>query len=74
MRACVRVCACTLHICENVLLWPPCVANVDIIFLPCGFFYFLSSFFPHLISVVAEWMSTILLHMVWPKCKFRMQV
>jgi len=27
-----------------VLLWPPCVADVDIIFLPCGFFY-LSSFF-----------------------------
>jgi len=28
--------------------------------------WFLSSFFPHLISAVAEWMSTILLHMVWP--------
>jgi len=25
-------------------LWPPCVADADIIFLPCGFFY-LSSFF-----------------------------
>jgi len=25
------------------LLWPPCVANADIIFLPCGFF--LLSFF-----------------------------
>jgi len=23
-------------------------------------------FFPHLISVVADWMFTILLHMVWP--------
>jgi len=23
-------------------------------------------FFPRLISAVAEWMSTILLHMVWP--------
>ena len=22
------------------LLWPPCVADVDIIFLPCGFFFF----------------------------------
>jgi len=21
-------------------LWPPCVADVDIIFLPCGFFFF----------------------------------
>ena len=26
------------------LLWPPCVADADIIFLPCGFFY-LSFFF-----------------------------
>jgi len=25
-------------------LWPPCVADADIIFLPCGFFYLLSSF------------------------------
>jgi len=37
-----------------------CVADAGIIFLPCGFFFFLSSFFPRLISVVAEWMSTIL--------------
>jgi len=21
-------------------LWPPCVADADIIFLPCGFFFF----------------------------------
>jgi len=27
------------------LLWPPCVADADIIFLPCGFFYLLLSFF-----------------------------
>jgi len=33
-----------------------------------------SVFFPHLISAVAGWMSTILLQMVWPLCKFRMQV
>jgi len=26
----------------------------------------LSSFFPHLISAVADWMSAILAHMVWP--------
>ena len=26
-------------------LWPPCVADADIIFLSCGFFYLLSSFF-----------------------------
>ena len=30
--------------------------------------------FSRLISAVADWMSTILLHMVWPVCKFRMQV
>jgi len=31
---------------ELALLWPPCVADADIIFLPCGFFYL---FFPRLI-------------------------
>ena len=31
-------------------------------------------FIPHLISVAADWMSTILPHMVWPWCEFRMQV
>jgi len=46
-----------------------------IIFLPCGFFFYLSFFFfPRLISTIADWMSTILPHMVWPQCKFRMQV
>jgi len=30
--------------------------------------FFLSSFFPHLISLAADWMSTILPHMVWPLC------
>ena len=29
-------------------------------------FFLLSCFFPRLISAVADWMSTILLHMVWP--------
>jgi len=33
--------------------------------LPCSFF-FLSFFFPRLTSAVGDWMSTILLHMVWP--------
>jgi len=28
--------------------------------------FLLSSFFPRLISAVADWMSTILAHMVWP--------
>jgi len=31
-------------------------------------------FFPRLISAVADWMSTILPHMVWLLCEFRMQV
>ena len=42
------------------LLWPPCIADADIIFSFRGFF-----FFSRIISVVAEWMPTILLHMVW---------
>jgi len=36
--------------------------------------WFVSSCFPCLVSVVADWMSTILAHMVWPECEFRMQV
>jgi len=28
--------------------------------------FLLSSFFPHLILAVADWMLTILPHMVWP--------
>jgi len=28
-------------------------------------FLLLSFFFPHLISAITEWMSAILLHMVW---------
>jgi len=51
-----------------IFLWPPCVADADIILSSCGFkfFFFVSSFLPRLITAVAEWMSTILLHMVWP--------
>jgi len=37
-----------------------------------SFFLFLS--FPRLISAVGDWMSTILPHMLWPLCEFRMQV
>jgi len=42
------------------LLWPPCVADADITFLPCGFFLSIFLFFPRLISGAAGWMSTIL--------------
>ena len=34
--------------------------------------FYLSFFIPRLISAAADWMSTILLHMVWPYCEFRM--
>ena len=49
------------------LLWPPYGIGQAIIFLPCGFFlsYFFF-FFPRLMSAAADWMSTILPHMVWP--------
>jgi len=37
------------------LLWPPCVADADIIFLPFGFFLLSSVFFcPRLISAAAD--------------------
>jgi len=53
-------------------LWPPCILDADIIFLS-RFFFFLSCF-SRLISSVADWMSTILPHMMWLYCEFRMQV
>ena len=54
-------------------LWLLYGIGQTIIFLPCGFFFCLS-FFPHLISAVADWISAILPHMVWPWCEFKMQV
>jgi len=56
-----------------VFLWPPRVADADVIFLPRGVFYLLS-FFHRLIWAVADWQYTILLHMMWFWCEFRMQV
>ena len=57
-------------------LWPPYGIGQAIIFSSCGFFYLLSSsfffllpssfFFPRLISAVADWMSTIIPHTLWP--------
>jgi len=35
--------ACKLKI--GNFLWPPCVADADIVFLPCGFFYLLLLYF-----------------------------
>jgi len=51
-------------------LWPPCIADADVMFLLCFFLLFSS---PNLSGCI-EWMSTILPHMVWPQCEFRMQV
>jgi len=60
--------------------------NLSLIFMTalrsrCGHYIFalwlLSSFFffiHRLVSAVAEWMCTILLHMVSPQCEFRMHV
>jgi len=51
------------------LLWSPYVIGQTIIFLPCDFYLlsiFLFFFIPRLISAVADWMSAILPHMVWP--------
>ena len=48
-------------------LWPPYGIGQAIIFSSCGFFssfFFFLSFFSRLISAVADWMSTILLH-IW---------
>jgi len=59
--------------CNIGSLWPPCVADADIFFMAAlrnrGGHYILLwflSFFPCLISAAADWMSTILWHMVWP--------
>jgi len=57
-----RTAAQTLNCCLRHFLWLPCVADADIIFLSCFFL----SFFPRLISAIADWISTILPHMVWP--------
>jgi len=38
------------------------------------FLSYIFFFFTRLISAVADWMSAILLHIVWPWCEFRMQV
>ena len=45
---------------DRLVIMAALVADVDIIFFAL-WFLLLSSFFPRLISAVAEWMSTILL-------------
>jgi len=43
-----------------------------IIFCSCG--YYLLSFLPRLFLALGNWTSTILPHMMWPQCEFRMHV
>jgi len=57
----------------RILLWPPCVADADIIFSSCGFFYlsiYRSSFFP---SPNLTGRRLDVYH-TSTHCKFRMQV
>jgi len=53
-----------VFLCFMYCLWPRYGIGQAIILLPCGFFLSSSFFFPRLAA--ADWMSTILLHMVWP--------
>ena len=55
------------------LFWPPYAIGQVIVFSSCSLFSLSSFFFPRLFSADGNWMSTILPHMVWPYCKFRMQ-
>jgi len=59
---------------NSAFLWSPYLIGQTIIFSSCFFFFLLLFLFPCLISAVGDWMSAILPHMVWPQCKFRMQV
>jgi len=48
-------------------LWPPCITDAALYFCPVVSIFLLSFFFfPRLISAVADWVSTILPHTVWP--------
>jgi len=51
---------------QTLYLWLPYGIGQAIIFLPYGVFSSSVFFFSRLISAVADWMSTILAHMVWP--------
>jgi len=55
-------------------IWSPYGIGQTIIFSCCGLFFFFFFFVPRLISAAADWMTAILPHMVWPQCRFKMQV
>ena len=56
---------------SNSSSWSPYVIGQTIIFSSCSFFLSFFFFFPRLISAVGDWMSTILLHIAWLQCEFR---
>ena len=65
------------NVSEYMLVLALCLVIMAALWNRAGQIYFhpvVSSSFPRLISAVGDWMSTILPHMVWPSCKFRMQV
>jgi len=64
MSVCLFVCLC-LFICGYVFLWPPYVIGQATYYCPVVSSSSIFFFFSHLFSAVADWMSTILPHMVW---------
>jgi len=58
--------AVSLFLSTKSYLWPPYVRGGPLYFCPVVSIYYLSIFFPRLISAAGDWMSTILPHMVWP--------
>jgi len=66
---------CMHCICTCILLTVALWNRADHYIFALRFLSFLYLiFFPRLISATADWMSTILRHMMWPQCEFRMQV
>jgi len=68
----IAICADVPHC--TILLHCCCTATITLLWSPYGYradhYIFMLSFFllffPRLISTAADWMSTILPHMVWP--------
>ena len=70
----------TYFLCSLLIFMAALCNRGSLYFCPVVYFYlssifYLSFFSPRLISAATDWMSTILLHMAWPSCEFRiMQV
>jgi len=66
---CCNECVCLsvfMYVCLSTFLWPPYVIGQAVYIFILSFFFLLLFLFPRLISVVADWMSAILAHVVWP--------